>query len=48
MVFTWEDDIMSPESMLQWGVLVVTGSLLTRLMVKWFYFKRLSFNLKGY
>lgn len=48
LVFTWNDELMSPEAMFQWIMLVVIGSLLTRASVKWTGFKGLAFNLKGY
>lgn len=48
LVLTWNDEIMSPESMFVWIVLAVLGSLLTRLIIKWSDFKGLAFNLKGY
>jgi polar amino acid transport system substrate-binding protein len=48
MIFTWEDEIMSPESMFHWIIMVVVGSLVTRIIVKWSAFKGLSLNLKGF
>ena len=48
LIFTWDDELMSPEAMFKWIILVVIGSLLTRVMVKWTGFKGLAFNLKGY
>lgn len=47
LVFTWNDEIMSPESMFKWIILIVVGSLITRAMVKVYDFKGLPFNLKN-
>ena len=47
LVFTWNVDLMSPEAMFKWIILVVIGSFSTRVIVKMLGFKGLPFNLKG-
>jgi polar amino acid transport system substrate-binding protein len=47
LVFTWNVDLMSPEAMFKWIILVVIGSFTTRIIVKITGFKGLPFNLKG-
>ncbi len=47
LVFTWNVDLMSPEAMFKWIIVVVIGSFTTRMLVKISGFKGLPFNLKG-
>ena len=47
LVFTWNVDLMSPEAMFKWIILVVIGSFITRILIKILDFKGLPFNLRG-
>lgn len=46
LVFTWNVNLMSPEAMFKWIILVVVGTFITRIFIKILGFKGLLFNLK--
>jgi polar amino acid transport system substrate-binding protein len=46
LALTWNVEMMSPEAMFYWVLLVVSGTFITRLLVKLFNFKGIPFNLQ--
>lgn len=47
LALTWDAEMMSPETMLQWVLFVVVGNFITRIIIKLINFKGIPFNLKA-